>query len=766
MRKALFTSFLLILALAVPLAADEKHQSYFAYDDGGTLVRQGDDGREIEARVNMPVYPGDEVITNRRGRAEIRLSDGNIIAVDRATSIFLKSVLDSYEGDAAQTVIELRQGKIAVHRTELGRDLVRIDTKNASYVASHEAVYSIEADSRGKDRVSVFGGALEVRTRERSTRLRSGEGAEVDDRGLYDLVSDSRSSADDFERWFIRRAERRDGKSHRYLDRRLAYYGDDLDDHGTWINVAGIGWSWRPFVAAGWRPYHNGYWHNSRYGCLTWVSYDPFGWTPYHYGRWAYDSFHGWVWVPGSGYSPAWVYWWYGPSYVGWAPAGWWDCHRPYYDWAYRPYHRTANHFGFGFYGRVRVNEIDLRPWTFMDADTLISNRVDRASLTADAIKQRLGRTNGGFATVSNEPARFTREQFRNPADAVNAIARRGFAGTGRENLTGDLAGDMTPFFRRDADVSSTVRERITRARGGDAPAGGPTTSPRVAGGSPSTPADGGGLAPIGRGSAAPIGRGSVAPIDGSGGLAPIGGGRATTPATGSGSTGTVNRGGSTDSGSWRGGTTRGSQPAEGGSGRVNRGGSSGGDAPAVSTPEAGETSGGAVRMPSFGRKRDDVSREGSESTGRSTESADPKPREESWRNRVSRDPESSSSPRSNPPADSERSTSRGGDAPRRVIEGIGGTRVSRDTESTRKQPEASSGERQRSSGSTRSETPRPSRDSGARVERPSSSGSSGSSSSGSSTRSAGSSERSSAGSPERSSGGSSRGEGGRIKRD
>ena len=68
-----------VLFLAVPLFADSNNrsQSYFTYDDGGTIVRQGDDQKEVEARVNFPVYPGDEVTTSRRGRgASSRCSRG------------------------------------------------------------------------------------------------------------------------------------------------------------------------------------------------------------------------------------------------------------------------------------------------------------------------------------------------------------------------------------------------------------------------------------------------------------------------------------------------------------------------------------------------------------------------------------------------------------------------------------------------------------------------------------------------------------------
>ena len=308
MRKAALLPLIFTLALAGPAMAEEKHQSYLSYEDGGTIVRSGEDGEEIEAHRNVPVYPGDEVVTARRGRAEVRLSDGNIIGIDRASALLFRSILDSYEGDGNETVVELKYGKVAVHRTDIGRDHVRLDTDNASYVAEYEAVYSVEADARGRDRVTVFDGSIEVRTPSRATRLREGESANVDDRGVFDLIGDQRTAADEFERWFLNRADRFGKYNNRYMDRRLSYWSDDLDDHGRWVYVTGIGWSWRPLVAVGWRPYYNGRWSN-RYGAMTWVSYDPWGWGPYHYGRWAYDGGYGWVWVPGYGYSPAWVYW-------------------------------------------------------------------------------------------------------------------------------------------------------------------------------------------------------------------------------------------------------------------------------------------------------------------------------------------------------------------------------------------------------------------------------------------------------------------------
>lgn len=690
MRKAALLT-LLSLILAIPLfAANDKHQSYFAYDDGGTVVRQGDDGREIEARVNLPLFPGDEVITSRRGRAEIRLSDGNIVGIDRATALRMKSILDSYEGDASQTIAELRYGKVMVFRTEIGRDFVRLDTPSASYVATHEAVYSVEAYAPGRDRVTVFDGSIEVRTPNRTSRLRTGETAEVDDRGIDDVSQVSRNSADDFERWFLKRAERYGKRTSRYLDDRFASYDDDFDNYGSWINVSGIGWSWRPQVGVGWRPYFNGYWIHGRSGCLTWVSYEPWGWMPYHYGRWAYDPFYGWVWVPGGGYAPAWVYWWYSPGYVGWAPAGWWDCYRPYYNWAYRPYSRAGLDLGFGFYGRVRVRDVDLAPWTFLDSNNIVSTRVDRAALTTDAVRERLQRGGDGFATISNTPARFTRQEFRDPAAAIQRRALG--SGTGKE--TGSPA-DVTPFIRRDPELGAGVRDRVIRTRPVDAQSPGRT----VVGGGSVAPIGGGSVAPIGGGALAPIGRGSVAP---------------TNPGSPT-DTGRINRGEGSRSGDGsirRGGDTTGrnAEPRDPGrdtnSGRIDRG---------SDTREPAQRDGAAIAPPAptwrdrLNRPSDpveppkDQATPSTPPTGRAPES-----RDDAWRDRVARGNEPRSGGSTSTP-EADHSSDRGSDVPRRVIDGIGGARVyPRDSErsgsSTRSRGSSSgssSGERSSGSGSS-----------------------------------------------------------------
>ena len=658
MRKLTLALALTLFAVPLFAASSGRSHSYFTYDDGGTIIKQGEDGREIEARVNLPLFPGDEVTTGRRGRAEIRLADGNVIALDRATTVHFVSILDNYDGDNLQTIVELRVGHVAIERDDDTHQILRLDTDSASYAATGNATYAVEADTRGGDRVTVLDGSIEVRTPIRTTRLREGEEARVDDQGIYDLAS-SRGANDDFERWFLRRSDKYRNASSRYLDRSLAYSEDELSTYGSWQFIAGYNsWAWRPRVGAGWRPYYYGAWHHGPGGCLVWASFEPWGWVPYHYGRWAYDPFYGWVWLPGVGYAPAWVYWMYGPSYVGWAPMGWYDCYGPYYNWAYRPYSRVGFGVDYGWSGRVNVGNIDLRPWTFVQPSALISRRVDQAAVSTEIVRQRLlrGGSDGPFAAVSSSPARFSRNEIKDPTAAVNVIARRGIgSGTGKEGS--GVATDLTPFFRRDPELSTSIRERVARTYRGDqslaAPVGAPSGVP--------TPGTAGTL----EGRVPTDGGGRVRSETGQGGVLNRGSGSGTVGST---------------IGSWR--NEEPSAPrAQAPGSTVRRDDASSGSPGTPST--SGEA---ATRDRSQWRER--ISRPSSGAPAAEPQTSQPS---QDWRGRTTGRRGGDSSGSSSPSTGSDRGSA---EVPRRIIDSIGGGRIS-------------GGDRERSSAPRDTSTPR-----------------------------------------------------------
>src|SRR6185295_18546682 len=90
-----------------------------------------------------------------------------------------------------------------------------------------------------------------------------------------------------------------------------ATFYQKLDPYGDWIETGDYGFVFQPRPAAqsnDWRPYTNGHWVYTDAG-WTWISEEPFGWATYHYGRWLYDDEYGYVWVPDTMWSPAWVAW-------------------------------------------------------------------------------------------------------------------------------------------------------------------------------------------------------------------------------------------------------------------------------------------------------------------------------------------------------------------------------------------------------------------------------------------------------------------------
>ena len=101
------------------------------------------------------------------------------------------------------------------------------------------------------------------------------------------------------------------------------YFYTALSPYGSWVEMPGYGWCWRPTVAVvdtTWQPYaQGGRWVYTDSGWY-WQSSYSWGWAAFHYGNWYRSPACGWVWVPGYTWAPAWVTWRYTDDYCGWAP--------------------------------------------------------------------------------------------------------------------------------------------------------------------------------------------------------------------------------------------------------------------------------------------------------------------------------------------------------------------------------------------------------------------------------------------------------------
>lgn len=341
-------------ALAGPALADDGGSGggygYFRVVEGTASVlpagsEQGSD-EPGPAEVNQPVLAGDHLwVSGGHSRVEIILADQNILRVDANSELVLERLAASPDRDDRATVVRLLKGNAQLIVTEdsLGDELPRIETPNASIYPQDYGTYRITSD-QGWTQLVVRRGSAQVVTDGGSSRVRADEEAVIDDQDP-DRRADIREAGafDALERWGRQLDDEYASVDlGGYVDDSLRYEAAPLARYGAWVTING-GHYWRPRVDASWRPYWQGRWIYTPAG-LTWISSEPWGWVPYHYGSWDNVPGYGWVWQPGYAWAPAWVYWYWGPSYVGWCPTG-------YYTRYYGPEFGDDVGFRFGVYG-------------------------------------------------------------------------------------------------------------------------------------------------------------------------------------------------------------------------------------------------------------------------------------------------------------------------------------------------------------------------------------------------------------------------------
>jgi hypothetical protein len=94
-----------------------------------------------------------------------------------------------------------------------------------------------------------------------------------------------------------------------------------LGQFGSFVQHPTYGEVWVPTVTPmGWHPYPPCHWVKARQWGLYYDDKTSWGQIVHHYGRWKHDAEMGWIWLPGSEFSPGWVTWRTSPQWIGWAP--------------------------------------------------------------------------------------------------------------------------------------------------------------------------------------------------------------------------------------------------------------------------------------------------------------------------------------------------------------------------------------------------------------------------------------------------------------
>jgi hypothetical protein len=334
------------------------HISYIEATQEGTdpFVLRGLSVPE-QAVLNLPIGPGDTVRTSADRRCEIQFDTGTVVRLDFNTEVRIETILARSLSSLEQiSNLALDRGRIYIMYREYDRrEIFQVLTPNAAVKMKHNSVVLITAAADGSTETQVKFGKTQMRfgASERlldDQAVRKGERLIVQKDSQFQLAPSIEGTA--FDLW------NKDVNAHfddlhegltalpkpiQKLPGAVFYFAQTYGSlYGEWLWDDMYGYVWRPFVNNGmypwgWQPYYYGQWAMTG-GQMFWVPQEPWGWIPYHLGIWQWDKKHGWVWLPGSMFAPAWATWDFYFGYASWRPWG-------LYDWMGGAY----SYYGAGF---------------------------------------------------------------------------------------------------------------------------------------------------------------------------------------------------------------------------------------------------------------------------------------------------------------------------------------------------------------------------------------------------------------------------------
>jgi len=380
MKKA--SRLVLLLLLSIPPLSASENIAYAGTSvarltcvQGSSFIQRASDLACEEGVVNMPIGEGDRIGTTE-GRIEIFLGRGNYVRIDNDSKVDFLS-LPSKLSDLIR--MRLWSGSLYLSVGFLENEkAIEIHSSDVSLYILDEGLYRIDVRPDRETEIFVFEGLLEAAGESGSLLIKEAQRMEARDglftggpAGFYVTAGDSFDQWSEYRDSVVRRHAART-----YLPGEMRDFERELAVHGHWTSVSPYGNVWVPHgVPPHWRPYTNGRWVWMSICGWTWLPYEPWGWVTFHYGRWHWNMGIGWHWIPTHAWGPAWVGWYWGHDYCGWAPLSYHgypgviinNVYYSRYEGDYHPYTSRA--------------------LTIVHKNQLRARHISKAALTAQSIK-------------------------------------------------------------------------------------------------------------------------------------------------------------------------------------------------------------------------------------------------------------------------------------------------------------------------------------------------------------------------------------------
>jgi len=313
-RFLIFLVAALVLALPVQAAEIESNYGPISFiENQATITRL--DQAEHKAVVNLPLVPGDTIVTGTDGRCELQFDNGTVIRLDKNSRLRITTVqAPTLTSRWKVTTLHLLQGQLYALPQTYGMEMFQIITPNAAVKLKSRTAATIGFDTSLSTTLFSDAGKFEVlygadSKALKTVKVKSGQSYAIDVANSLAVSSEKRNL--EFVAW------------NEYVDRHfkelhfgiskvppklklgnnaLVYWAEKWSSlFGEWIYDEIFGYVWKPadeqFTYLQ-RPFYNAEYVQVN-GKLFLVPQEQWGWVPAHMGTWVWLN-RGWTWIPGN----------------------------------------------------------------------------------------------------------------------------------------------------------------------------------------------------------------------------------------------------------------------------------------------------------------------------------------------------------------------------------------------------------------------------------------------------------------------------------
>ena len=309
--------FVFFISSAYLFPEENMFYGYISYLEGKADVKRLD-GSVTAALINLPIVPGDRIITGTESRCEIQFDNGTMMRLDKATELKVETILaKSLTTRQKLTTLRLKKGQLYSIVQTYNLEIFQVVTPNAAVLMKNASTNVIDVDEINETSINVLRGKVKVKygTNKKNLRvesIKSKKGFRVtkDQQFVASLQRDT-----DFIMWnrSVNKnfKELHHGKSkvpkavYRY-NKAITHFAEKWSSlYGEWIYDELFGYVWKPFDKS-FKYYTRPFFHAEYVwvnGELFVVPTQPWGWAPAHLGTWVFLKNRGWTWIPGTAFT-------------------------------------------------------------------------------------------------------------------------------------------------------------------------------------------------------------------------------------------------------------------------------------------------------------------------------------------------------------------------------------------------------------------------------------------------------------------------------